>query len=67
MYSEATRIINTMICDRMSEIENLTNKMFHEYDKDLEFQCVVAMDSDKVAVKNTIIARLNTIIDDLNS
>lgn len=56
-----------MICDRMSEIENLTNKMFHEYDKDLEFQCVVAMDSDKVAVKNTIIARLNTIIDDLNS
>jgi len=67
MQTESIRIINTMICDRMSEIENLTQKMFHEYDKELEFQCIVAMDSDRVAVKNTIIARLNTIIDELNS
>jgi hypothetical protein len=51
----------------MNEIEDLTGEILCDSQKDLEVECNEAMDSNSVAVKNSMIAKLNSIIDLLNS
>jgi hypothetical protein len=51
----------------MNEIEDLTGEILCDSQKDLEVECIEAMDSNSVAVKNSMIAKLNSIIDLLNS
>jgi hypothetical protein len=65
MQSESKRIINSLICRKMDKIEYLTGLCFCDYNKDLEVECIEAMDSDRVVVKNTMIAKLMLIIDSL--
>lgn len=65
MQTEGLRVINRMILNKMDKIEDLTGKMFHELDKELELECIEAMDSMRICVKNTVIAKLNTKIEEL--
>lgn len=66
MQSQGHRVINNMICSRMGKIEDLTQKMFHEaVSKEFERECIEATDTTNLGLKNTIIARLNTIIEQL--
>jgi hypothetical protein len=67
MQTQSQRIINSLIVARMNEIEDLTGEILCDSQKDLEVECIEAMDSNSVAVKNSMIAKLNSIIDLLNS
>jgi hypothetical protein len=67
MQTQSQRIINSLIVARMNEIEDLTGEILCDSQKDLEVECNEAMDSNSVAVKNSMIAKLNSIIDLLNS
>jgi hypothetical protein len=50
----------------MGKIEDLTQKMFHEaLSKEFEAECINATDTTNIGLKNSIIARLDTIIEQL--
>lgn len=66
MQTASHRLINNMICNRMGKIEDLTQKMFHEaLSKEFEAECINATDTTNIGLKNSIIARLDTIIEQL--
>lgn len=67
MQTQSQRIINSLIVAKMNKIEDLTGEILCDSQKDLEVECINAMDSSSVAVKNSMIAKLNSIIDILNA
>lgn len=68
MQSQGHRVINRMICQRMGKVEDLTQKMFHEAtSKELEKEFIDATDTTNLGLKNSVLARLNTIIEFLEN
>lgn len=65
MQSQGHRVINNIIIQKMGRIEDITRKMFHEAtSREFEKECIESTDTSNVWLKNLIIARLDTYIED---
>lgn len=64
--AQHNQINNNRILQLMAQIEDKTQKMFHEIDKTLEQACIEALDAKAAAPKIRCIAVLSKQLDQLN-
>lgn len=64
-FNQHHQIMNKRILAHMAQLEDLTGKMFHEYDKLFDAVCKDALDSENLNIKLLTIERLAKRIDRL--